>query len=90
MSARRVRARHPGTRGSRKERGAHALQVVDGDFVPEEVEEDILERAGVSVGEDKPVPVDPLRVRGVAVKQASWGEMQSRAGQVDPRELRGE
>lgn len=49
---------------------AEALEVVHAQLVAEEVEHNVLERAGVSVGEDKPVAVVPLRVLGVGLEEA--------------------
>lgn len=47
----------------------HALEVIEGDLVAEKVEEDVLESASVSVGEDEAITVGPLRVGGVGLKE---------------------
>lgn len=57
-----------------KESSTNRLEVVDGDLVAEEVEEDVLESASVTVGENEPVAVDPLGVLGVRVHEARCGE----------------
>jgi hypothetical protein len=46
------------------------LEVIDGDLVAEEVEENVLESASVTVGEDESVAVDPLGISGVAVHES--------------------
>lgn len=50
-------------------RETHALEVVEGDLVAQEVEKDVLESAGVSVRENKSVPVDPLGVGRVELHE---------------------
>lgn len=47
----------------------HALEVINGDLVTEEVEEDVLESASVSVGEDEAITVSPLGVGGVGLEE---------------------
>lgn len=51
----------------------HLLEVLDRDLVPEEVEERVLEGAGVAVREDEAVAVDPLRALRVALEEARCG-----------------
>lgn len=48
----------------------HLLEVIDGDLVAEEVEEDVLEGASVTVRKDEAVAVDVVRVGRVAVEEA--------------------
>ena len=53
-------------------RMTHLLEVIDGDLVAEEVEEDVLEGASVTVRKDEAVAVDVVRVGRVAVEEAGW------------------
>lgn len=48
---------------------AEALQVVHGDIVAEEVQQSILQHTTVTVGENKTIPVGPVRVLGVEVHE---------------------
>lgn len=56
------------TVANRSER-THGLEVIERELVAEEVEEDVLESAGVSVGEDEAITVGPLGVGRVAVEE---------------------
>ena len=46
------------------------LEVFNGDLVAEEVEENVLKSATVTVGKDESISVDPLGIGRVAVQES--------------------
>lgn len=48
----------------------HLLEVFNGDLVAEEVEENVLKSATVTVGKDESISVDPLGIGRVAVQES--------------------
>lgn len=61
------------TRSVAQRRETHSLEVVERHLVAKQVQQDVLERAGVSVRENEAVSVDPQRVGGVAVEELACG-----------------